>query len=281
MILTAGSLFAEDRINGYQQLLKSGDYAKLRIYLNDWESEAADDPELLIAWFNYYMNLDAVSNVGTFRDPWTGQFVLAPHMSYDQDNLAKAVAFLDRGIEIAPRRLDMHFGRLRVLAEMYEYERQGELLTSLLQTSLDIGHRWLWSRGLPVEDMGNDPLDMLLYSSQDYVHLWTNSGNESAMASLLKYARREQQLYPDYVLGYSNHALYYLEEGNYADALPILLEAYERFPGDHIIIHNLGNCYGELGMKTEARAYYEKLYEMPGKLDREYVDKLIEELEEL
>jgi len=276
-ISTAG-LSAGDRIDTYQNLLKQNEFEELRIYLEEWEDDAPEDPELYIAWFNYYLRLDSTTVTSTHKDPWSGRYLLAPVTRYDMENVRKAVAYLDRGIELAPTRLDMHFGKIRALTELGEYGEQSALLAGLMEHSIEIDHDWYWSRNERLRDSREDPKEILLGSIQDYIMLWKNIGTDASLSALKEFSEAEKRLYPDVILGYSNYALYYLETGEYASALEVLLETHELFPDDYIIIHNIGNCYEELGRKEPAREFYEKLYSYPDEVDSSYVDELIEAL---
>jgi tetratricopeptide (TPR) repeat protein len=290
MLLLAGSLFADDQ-SRYEELLKRGQYEELEAHLNEWETRDPENPELYIGWFNYYLNLGRSSGIaleqrsdapeGTsmaLSDPETGEIVgyMFERTSYDPEMISLAISYLNRGLELAPDRLDMHFGKIHILQEIGDFGTESEALVAALETSVRIENAWYWSNYEKVDEGRR----FLLNNIQDYYQAWFSDGSDAAVQAIRRAAGRQMELYPSHPYAYNNLAISYLIRNELNEALPLLLSAETLDPQDYIIINNIARVYYNLGDWENARGYFLKLREFPDEIDQGYVDRALESIDQ-
>jgi tetratricopeptide (TPR) repeat protein len=268
----------------YLELIRSGDFEALEEHLADWEAVSAEDPELFIAYFNYYINIARNEQTGVFENPPSrGEYMVVQgendepigymysKIVYDAELSERALSYLARGIELYPDRLDMHLGAVYALGNLERYRDQADYIQVLLKEGKDNGNIWYWSDYQPLEKSEEEI--MLIYS--DYYKLWTEIATEYTIELLRETAQLQLDLYPEIVYGYNFLSQAYQYTGQYDLALKTLLEALERFPEDYIIVHNIGLAYENMGDKDSALEYYSMLKNYPDLIDQNYVESII------
>jgi tetratricopeptide (TPR) repeat protein len=266
-ILTAVSVFPDDR-EIYIQLLQKGELIKLYQHLQTWKQKEPDNPEVYIGFFNYYVaESQGVSLVGANRRR-------SIQTSYDNDKIDLAIASIDEGIAKAPQRLDMYFGKLRVLGMAGWFDRQSESIILLLNYAKNGNIQWKWSRN---EDIDN-PESFLLDGIQDYVNQWMQTNLNGIDGIIEKVSLEEIRLYPNSVLGYSNMATLSRKKDNTEDCEKYLLMARDVAPDDYIICVNLGYLYRSTGRKEKAREIWEKAFFLADDVDKIDIKILIDNL---
>jgi tetratricopeptide (TPR) repeat protein len=106
-----------DQINyqeTYKELFEAEKYDEALAHLQLWESAEPDNPEMFIAYYNYYT-----------------------------DDIFTAIEYLDRGLDLYPDRLDMYFSKIYIFNENGYYELAGEELFSTLEISKRINNNWV------------------------------------------------------------------------------------------------------------------------------------------
>lgn len=287
IFLLSTAVLAHDYKEIYVQLLNEGKYEELYQHLQKWEEVAADDPELYIAYFNYYYNLSRnevlkikknppPGEVIVVNDPETGEEVgyLYFEIQFDEEKVNKALEYLDEGLKRYPNRLDMHFGKIHVLGELSRYEEQKNAIIDVLNISKEIENRWLWHNG---EELA-DAFDFMLENVQGRISKLYNDDNEDDF--LLEISWKIIELYPDVVYPYNNIAVVYYSRGNYQEALKYFTLAEEKNPRDTIVINNIAYLSMIMGDNKTALEYYEKLREYGNDEEKERAEQQIEELKQ-
>lgn len=241
-LMTVSIVWADER-EVFLDLLRKGKMNELYTHLNKWEKKKPGDPELYIAFFNYYAALarKAVPSAGRIQGPG---FV------YDEDNINKALEYINAGIEKAPDRLDMYFGKIHILGETGRIEEQSANIIYLLGKSKQINNRWKWSDGKTPQD----PEDFFLEGIQGYFNQWFETGDQYAGSIIEKTAAEEIKHYPGSVFGYSNMANYFMRKNDMAECEKYLLLAEKAVPENFVVCFNLGYVYYLSGRKAEAVA---------------------------
>lgn len=252
----------------FQDVFSRQDTAGQAKVLTAWEASRPTDPELLIAYFNYYaqnsrtetLSLDSRQQEGesiVVSDTGTGKPVAFLNSStrYNTEILRKGFDYIDRGITLYPMRLDMRFGKIYILGEAESYEAFTKAIVETIDYGQKINNAWLWKDGKPLKDARQ----FFLSSMQDYVTTLYNTEDDSLLPLMRQISEAVLKHYPNHVESLSNVALTFLIIGDYEKALPYLLKAERIAPKDVIVLNNIAEAYKRKGDKQMAKAYYEKI----------------------
>lgn len=250
----------------YLQLLDEGKFIELEQHLTMWQRAGGKDPEVFIAWFNYYINrklktgmaIDTSINTKKphmiITDPKSGKTVgyLGDKVYYDYDDVRSAIRYLDTGIGYASNRLDMYFGKIHILGAIDEFDKQATVVMQVLELAHNNKHTWLWSQNKPVPDAKQFLLDNI----QSYYDLWFKRQTKSSLDAILAVSSRQIALFPDDMYAYNILSYYYNIQGKKSEAMQVLLKAFSIKKDDYIIIGNIGMLYEDLNDKENARKYF-------------------------
>ena len=258
----------------YLELLNRNDFLALESHLQDWIDSDPSNPEVYIGFFNYFLRLDSQSGIAIQKDYLTNQYVLGSKTSFNELNVLSALEYIDRGLKIAPDRLDMYFGKIHVLQQISDYSNQSLALCEVLERSGINDNKWFWADNTPIPE----GKAFFLNNIQDYFITWYNVGSNASLAALLQSSSKEIDIYPNEVYGYNNAALYYLRNKKYEPAIEKLIQAEIIDPNDYIVLSNIAHCYLEIHHNDKAKEYFQRLLEFPNDVDLEYVKEILSSL---
>jgi tetratricopeptide (TPR) repeat protein len=236
--------------------------------LTSWAAASPKDPELFIAYFNYYVRQSLTELVTMDRtkkgeqsfvvtDTGTGKPVafLNSSIKYKSAILQKGFDYINQGISLHPKRLDMRFGKIYMLGEAENFAEFVKEIVVTVEYNNTINNKWLWKEGKPLEN----PKQFFLGSLQDYVGTIYNTEDDNLLPLMRQISEAVIKYYPDHVESLSNIALTYLITGEYDKALPSLLKAEKVAPTDIVVLNNIAETYKRKGDKANAKIYYEKI----------------------
>jgi len=170
----------------FNELVSKSDTAGQQQLLQQWAKADSSDPELYVAYFNFYVRKSKKSIVRL--DPsgkGKGGFEVMEKDSsqkepiaylygdsyYDPVILQRAMEYIDRGIKKQPNRLDMRFGKIYMYGQTRDYEKfTDEIIITINYSALN-KNKWTWEDGKPLDS----PQYFFLNSLQDYqVQLYEN-----------------------------------------------------------------------------------------------------------
>lgn len=261
--------FSQDYYAQFNSL--HNDTAALGKFLIEWNKNKPDDPELYVAYYNYFIRKSRTQLVSLdksqqgekslqLKDPTTGKVVAYRNgsITYDRDWIEKAFHYIDSGIEKYPSRLDMRFGKIYMLGRINDYERFTETLVAAIDYSQKIDLKWIWTYNKPLDN----PKESMLSAEQDYITQLLDAG-DSQLDNIKKIAEAVLKYYPDNVANLSNLAITYTLKEDYNNALDILLKANTIAPTDGLVLNDIAYCYDSKGDKLNAIKYF-KLAEKYG-----------------
>lgn len=267
LILFSVSAIGQEFEKKFKELAANNDTAAQSGLLKEWEVAAPKDPELYIAYFNFYARksieeviaLEEKPNRESLQlsDTGTGKSVGYLNFStrYRSDLLQKGFDYIDKGLELHPGRLDMRFGKIYMLGEAENYE----MFTTVIIEAIDYGNRikdaWLWKEGKLLEDAK----DFFLNSMQDYIGTLYNTENDDLLPNMRRISETILKYNPDHVISLANVALTYIIKEDYDKALPYLLKAEKIDPKDIIVLNNIAEVYVRKKDSPNAKVYYEKI----------------------
>ncbi len=121
----------------FNDLVSKNDTTGQQQLLQKWEQTDRNDPELFVAYFNYYVNQSINEAITLGQNP-KGENVLQimdedstekepvgyiyDGTYYTPELLYKGFDWINKGIEKFPDRLDMRFGKIYMFGEIEDYE---------------------------------------------------------------------------------------------------------------------------------------------------------------
>ncbi|MDR0456569.1 MAG: hypothetical protein LBH20_07815 [Treponema sp.] len=272
----------------YEILLNDKKYDELYDHLQMWETKEPENPEIYIAYFNYYIHKDRFSGVSIdmerkgdgptlqMNDPKTGEIVgyLNDSVVYNNNDIIIAVEYLDKGLSIAPNRLDMHFGKIHILNEIKYYKEAGNELYGTLEISKIISNNWLWSNNEKIEDEESFFLNCI----NNYYSFWLNEQTEESLNQTKQCAEKQIELYSDNIFAYNYLALYYTVKSQLREALKCFLQAEKINPNDCIVLTNIGRIYLNINDKQKADEYFRKVLQIGSEQDKQYAQYFLNQL---
>jgi hypothetical protein len=238
----------------YEVLMGSQKYDELYKHLQEWEKNDPYNPEMFIAFFNYY----------TFRD--------GPN-----ENIAdflRAVEYLDKGLSISPKRLDMRFGKIHALNKIEFYKEAGNELYATLELSPKIDNNWLWADNIKLEN-GEEAF---LKTIDNYYDLWLNVQTEESLGLVKQCAEKQIELYPRNTSPYNNLAIYYSVKAQPQESLKYLLQAETIDPGNCTVLINIARIYSDMDDKEKAKEYFELVQRVGNEQERALAEYSLSQL---
>jgi tetratricopeptide (TPR) repeat protein len=257
----------------YVELLNNNRFDELFTHLQEWETMENENPEMYIAWFNYYIRLGSSSGIamGRMND---GRYGIYDQTDYLLENLYKGIEYLDTGLEYNKNRLDMYFGKISILNEVDDYQKAGEEVMKILLLSKENKNAWLWSDNTKVDDGER----VFINALGSYYAVWINASTEISLDQLKTCATKQIELYPQYIETYNYLSIYYLINNDYNNAIQYLEKALTLNENDSIVLTNLGRAYMSIGNNTKAKECFHKVLLVGNEEDKEcaqsYLDKL-------
>jgi tetratricopeptide (TPR) repeat protein len=267
IFLIAFSAQAQEFEKKFKELAGRNDTAAQSRLLKDWEVAEPKNPELYIAYFNFYASksmedviaLEEKPKVEALQlnDTGTGKPVGYLNFStrYRSDILQKGFDYIDKGLALHPNRLDMRFGKIYMLGEAENFEMFTKVLIETIDYGNSIKDAWLWKEGKPLEDAKQ----FFLGSMQDYIATLYNTENDDLLPNMRQISETILKYNPDHVVSLANVALTYIIKEDYDKALTYLLKAEKFDPKDIIVLNNIAEVYVRKKDKSNAKIYYEKI----------------------
>jgi len=251
-----------------RDLRKEGKFDELHKQLQMWEAKEPNNLEMFVAYFNYYVNRKMTSQI------MLGEDALYESRKFDKDDVVVAVGYLDKGLKIAPNRLDMRMGKIYILNEIERYEDAGNELYAALEASKKIDNKWLWRDN---EEFGGGEKGFLS-AAQGHYDLWFDKGTEAALKQFKRCTEKQIELYPEDVFAYNNMAGYYYAKKETQKVLEYLLQAELKAPNDCVVLLNIGKIYLEKEDKEKAKKYFTKVLDIGDEEEKDIAKYFLEKL---
>ena len=284
-VLLAASLAAQDHSSRFKELVEKKDTAAQLKLLQEWDAGDPKDPELYVAWFNFYVQQSVKDIISLEKTPQKEALKLSDSTGkpagylnfstqYISDILQKGFEYIDKGITLHPARLDMRFGKIYMLGKAENFEMFTKTIIGTIEYSNTINHAWLWKEGKPLEDAKS----FLIESMQDYIATIYNTEDDSLLPYMRQISETVLKYEPEHVISLANIALTYAIEENYDKALLYLLKAEKIEPKDVIVLNNIAEIYARKKDKVNARTYYGKIIKVGSKEEADDARQKIKEL---
>jgi tetratricopeptide (TPR) repeat protein len=287
-ISLASYSFGQSQLQQFSVLASKNDTIGELTFLKNWEATNKNDPDLYVAWFNFYflkskkevvrLDADTTKQEGfKVNDPITKKRVgsIYGDIYYDPQIVNKGIQYIDIGIDKFPSRLDMRFGKVYVYGIINDFEHFTSEIVKAIDYSNIIKNKWTWKENKPLED----PKTYMLGTIQSYQNQLYNTGNDSLLIYMSTIAKTILKYYPDHIESLSNLSIVYLINKDYKKAIETLKKAEKLNPSDYIVLGNLARAYQLDGDKINAIKYYELEIKYGDQPAKEFAKNQIKDLQ--
>ncbi len=282
LLTSAGQNFNQQ----FNSLFDKKDVAGQEKLLDQWNSTNPNDPELYVAYYNFYVRKSMKEVVGLEKQPKGGHSLelkdstgqVAGYMNdlieYDTSYLNKGFEYIDKGIKMFPNRLDMRFGKIYILGQVMNFEAFTNEIIKTIEYSKSNANAWLWTDNKPQDDAKL----FMLSAIHEYVLQLYKTEDDKLLDNMKRICETVLKYYPDHVESLSDLSIVYLLNKDYDRALEELLKAEKFAPTDFIVLNNIALAYMRKDDKVNALKYYKKVLKY-GDADaqataKEQIDKL-------
>lgn len=173
------SSFSQHHKTEFNQLLSKNDTTAQRSLLQKWEAKNNQDPDLYVAYFNYYVNRSKQEIIEIGNNPQGDDVLKITNTDKSKKDqvgyiygvqmfnpllVQKGFYYAERGLQIAPARLDIRFGKVFVYSKMKDWNNYAQEIIKAVNYGATIDNKWLWTDNKPLED----PKEFLLQNIQSY-----------------------------------------------------------------------------------------------------------------
>jgi tetratricopeptide (TPR) repeat protein len=283
--LVSGQTFKEQ----FGDLVSKRDTLEQRLLLLKWESVDNNDPELYVAYFNYYVHkseseilaigqnpkgkdaLQIMDQDTTKKEPVA--FIYG-NTYYEPKMLSRGFDWITKGIKRHPNRLDMRFGKIYLFGQLEDYEKFTAEIINAIDYSTENKNQWTWADSKALED----PKEFMLSSIQSYQIQLYNTENDSLLNNMKRIAETVLKYYPDHIESLSNLSIVHILQKQYDKGLEYLLKAEKLNPEDYIVLGNIAQAYKLKEDKKSAIKYYELTAKYGGDDAKKFAQEQIDEL---
>lgn len=273
----------------FNELVSKKDTVGQKELLEKWEKTDNNDPELFVAYFNYYV-IKSKNEIITLGQNPKGKDVLQimdqdttkkepvgfiyGDTYYNPDLLSKGFEWINKGIEKHPNRLDMRFGKIYMFGQIEDYENFTKEIIKTIDYSAINKNKWTWADSKPLDD----PKEFMLSSIQNYQIQLYNTENDDLLENMKRIAEAVLKYYPDHIESLSNLSIVFMLQKQYDKALEPLLKAEKLNPKDYIVLSNIAQAYKLKGDTKNAIKYYELTIKHGDEQAKKYAQGQIDEL---
>jgi tetratricopeptide (TPR) repeat protein len=273
----------------FNDLVSKDDTVGQRDILEKWEKSDNNDPELFVAYFNYYVikSENEVMRVGqkpkgndvlqimdqdtSKKDP-VGY--LYGDTYYNPDLLSKGFDWINKGIEKHPNRLDMRFGKIYMYEQIKDYENFTKEIIKTIDFSAINKNAWTWADSKPLDD----PKEFMLSTIQSYQIQLYNTENDDLLGNMKRIAEAVLKIYPDHIESLSNISIVFILQKQFDKALEQLFKAEKLNPIDYIVLSNIAQAYKLKGDTENSIKYYELVIKHGDEQAKRFGQEQIDEL---
>ena len=273
----------------FNDLVSKKDSVGQQQLLEKWEKSDINDPELFVAYFNYYVIKSKKEIVTLGQNPKGKEgfkimdqdttkkepvaFIYGDTY-YEPTLLSKGFDWISKGIKKHPNRLDMIFGKIYMFGQLEDYEKFTTEIITTIAYSNENRNKWTWADSKLLDD----PKEFMLSSIQNYQLQLYNTENDNLLDNMKRIAETVLKYYPDHVESLSNISIVFMLQKQYDKALEPLLKAEKINPKDYIVLSNIAQAYKLKGDNKNAIKYYELTIKFGDEQAKKYAQGQIDEL---
>ena len=232
----SGQSFRKD----FTSAISAKNMTKAEEILKAWDFADSNDPELYVAYFNFYTvkSQEAVGLIG---------------VGYDKNYAKKALEYITEGIERFPTRFDMRTAKVYMLANLKEFSTLTSEVIKVIEYSVKIKNDW---KGVEFRII-DEPVEMFYGAIVEFQGLLYKEKNTALYNNMLKISEAMLKHYPKHVQSMLDISTVYVRQNKYNESIEILSKAVKIEPKNTILNYNLAYVYELKGDKANAKKYFE------------------------
>lgn len=230
------------------QQIRSGEYAKVKSYLENHQEQYRNDPDYYVILLNYTRVVadqshqviargEARDGDLEIRDSKTGKPVgfMGRRGGYDSSMIRDAIEQTEEALPNFKSRLDVHIGMAYLAEEIKDWKMLSRLLMTTLDMSEEIDNKWTWGS---LNHMKGAPKEFMLNNIETRVRAMFYEDSDKADQALVRVSKKLINTYPKSIYGYANLGSYFLIKKQYGKAESYYKKALEIDPNDEVVKAN-------------------------------------------
>jgi tetratricopeptide (TPR) repeat protein len=258
------SAIAQSYKVAFSKAIQAKDMTKAEEILKAWDYADSNDPDLFIAYFNFY----TVKSLSAGYTITTG---------YDVLYSTKALDFISEGIERFPTRFDMRIAKCYMLRDLKKYPEYISEIIKMIVYSHKIGNDW---KG---EDytLLDYPEEMLFGAVLDCQEFIFAKADTVYFKDIIRISDEMLKYYPKHTQSLLSSSTVYRMRKEYSKSLELLKKAYEIEPANAIILYNVAYVYKTIGDLANAKKFFELAVTHSNEQEEKIKENAQKHLEEL
>ena len=267
--LITGSLFcffvnAQTFRLEFMKSLNAKDMKRAEEILKAWDLTDANDPELYVAFFNFY----------TVKSMDAGLLSLN---GFEKKLADQALEFISEGIQRFPIRLDMRIAKIYMLGKLDDYPSYVSEIMKLITYSAKIKNNWKQEDFMSV-DYAEDMFFGVVAEGQEFLF---SKNDASLFKEIIRISDEMLKYYPKHNQSRLAVSTVYIAQKEFDKSLETLLKAIEIEPGNAVILYNIAYVYYLKDDKANARKYFELTIKHCGEKEDDLKEEAKKQLEDL
>jgi tetratricopeptide (TPR) repeat protein len=240
---------------------QAGDMAKAEKALQEWDLNDSSNPELYVAYFNFF----------------TVKSLEKDSTKFDRQYAKKALEFISEGIDRFPTRFDMRYAKISMLGQLEEYTPFTNEVVKMIEYSKTINNDWKEGGFALISDV-DVVIDGAVNEAQQTLFAATEK-DTSLYKNILRISDVMLKTFPKNISALNNIASVHLDKKQYDKAIENLQKAKDIEPSNARLQYKIGYIYGLKKDKANARKYYEMAVKNATDSDKAYKDAAQKQLD--
>jgi tetratricopeptide (TPR) repeat protein len=248
--LSSVGMSAQSHFAKFATAFEAHDMVKAEKALHEWDLADANDPELYVAYFNFF----------------TYKSMEKDSVNLDKQFAHKAIEFISEGVDRFPSRFDMRIVKIYMHARLGEFNAFTEDVLKLIEFSVKIDNQWK-SEGFRLI---TEPYAIFSGAVAEFQKVLFRQNNNVCNKYVIKISETMIKYYPKNVQSYVNISTAYIETKEYDKSIDALLKAREKEPNNVSLMYKLAYVYKLNGDKLNAKALFDLTVKSASEKDEIY-----------
>ena len=248
----------------FKKSLNAKDMKKAEDILKAWDLKDTNDPELYVAFFNFY----------TVKSMDAGGLSLN---GFEKKYADQALEFISEGIQRFPIRLDMRIAKIYFLGKLNDYKAYVSEIINLIAYSAKIKNDWKQEDFMSV-DYAEDMFFGVVTDGQEFLF---SQNDASLFKEIIRISDEMLKYYPKNNQSRLASSTVYIAQKEFDKSIETLSKAIEIEPKNAIILYNVAYVYNLKGDKANAKKYYDLTIKYCGEKEEKLKEGAKKQLEDL